>query len=106
MSCPDTVAQRTREIGIRVALGAQRADVSRMVVAQGIKLGAIGTGIGLIGAIAVAKTISALLFGVDPIDPITIAATCTLLGTAVVLASYLPARRATQVNPVDALRSE
>jgi putative ABC transport system permease protein len=100
------VVQRSREIGIRVALGAHPGDVLWMVLAQAASLAAIGVLLGLAGTLALSRAIGSLLFELSPTDPATLAATAALLGTVALLASYLPARRATRVDPVIALRSE
>ena len=101
-----SVSQRTREIGIRMALGAQRAEVTRLFVRHGLGLAAIGIACGLAAAIALARVMASLLFEVSPTDPLTYAAVCLSLVAAAVLASYVPALRATGVNPVTALRAE
>ena len=101
-----SVAQRRREIGIRMALGAQAADVRSLVVSQALGLGAIGLGVGLVGAVAAGRVIATLLFGVSPSDPMTIAGVCALLLAVLAAAAYLPARRATRVDPMMALRTE
>jgi putative ABC transport system permease protein len=100
------VAQRTREIGVRVALGAQTRDVMKMVMKQGMRLTLFGIGIGLIGGFALARLMKSLLFGVSANDPLTFAAVATLLALVAMLACYIPARRATKVDPVVALRCE
>ena len=100
------VSQRTREIGIRMALGAQRREVTRMFVRYGLTLAAIGIACGLVAAVALARLMASLLFEVSPIDPLTYAAVCASLAAAAMLASYVPALRATGVNPVTALRAE
>jgi predicted permease len=100
------VSQRTREIGIRMALGAQRHEVTRMFVRHGLALTAIGIACGLGAAVALTRLMASLLFEVSPVDPLTYAAVCASLATAALLATYLPALRATLVNPVTALRAE
>jgi putative ABC transport system permease protein len=101
-----TVSQRTQEIGIRMALGARGEDVARMVVRQALRLTAIGLIFGLAGAFVVTRLISSLLFAVQPTDPPTFFIACLLLVAAAILASYLPARRAMNVDPAVALRAE
>jgi hypothetical protein len=101
-----SVSQRTREIGIRMALGAQRQEVTRMFVRYGLGLAAIGIACGLAAAVTLTRLMGSLLFEVSPIDPLTYAAVCASLTAAAVLASYVPALRATMVNPVTALRAE
>jgi putative ABC transport system permease protein len=100
------VARRTQEIGIRIALGARRANVLRMVVAEGVALVMAGIGIGLAGALALTRFLSSLLFGVEPRDPLTFAAVPLLLTVVALLAAYIPARRAAKVDPIVALRYE
>ncbi|MCU1382510.1 MAG: hypothetical protein JWL71_1207 [Acidobacteria bacterium] len=101
-----SVSQRTREIGIRMALGAQRREVTRMFVGYGLRLAAIGIACGLVAAVALGRVMVSLLFEVSPMDPVTYAAVCASLAVAAMLASYVPALRATGVNPVTALRAE
>ena len=101
-----SVAQRTREIGIRMALGAQTAAVLKLALGYGMKLVLIGIAIGLIGAFALTRLMSTLLFGVTATDPITFALISLLLICVAALASYIPARRATKVDPMIALRYE
>jgi len=100
------VSQRTREIGIRVALGAQSSEVRRMFVREGLLLSAIGSALGMIAAAALTRLMSSLLFGITPLDPLTYAVVPVFLLAAAALASYVPARRATSVNPIEALRAE
>ena len=100
------VSQRTREIGIRVALGAQKRELRWMFVRSALVLTAMGVGIGLGAAAALTRLMKSLLFGVSPIDPLTFAAIPLVLAACAVLASYLPARRAAAINPVEALRAE
>jgi predicted permease len=100
------VSQRTREIGIRTALGAQPAELLGMFVRHGLMLAAIGAAVGLVAAAGLASLMSSLLFGVTAFDPVTYAAVSALLIVAAVLASYLPARRAMAINPVQALQAE
>ncbi len=98
------VSQRTQEIGVRVALGAQRSDVLRLIVGHGARLGAIGIAIGLVGALLVTRFLRTLLFGVSPFDPVSFVGVALVLSGIALLASYLPARRAARVDPVEALR--
>jgi len=100
------VSQRTREIGIRIALGAQPAGLLRMYVRQGLRLAGVGAVVGLATAAGLTRLMSSLLFGVTALDPVTYAAVTALLICAAVLASYLPARRAMAIDPVEALRAE
>ena len=101
-----SVSQRTREIGIRIALGAPQTSVRRMFMLDGLLLTAIGVGCGLIAAVALTRLMSSLLFGVSPLDPLTYGVVSVVLAGAAQLATYVPARRATLVEPVDALRAE
>ena len=101
-----SVTERTREMGIRMALGAQRARVLSLVIKQGLKLAALGVVIGLIGAWGLTRLMSALLFGITPTDSVTLVAVAVMLGLVALLACYVPARRATKVDPLVALREE
>jgi predicted permease len=101
-----SVSQRRREIGIRMALGARQSEVNRMFLRHGLMLAAIGVGFGLAAAAGFTRLISSLLFGVSTADPVTYAAMSVGLVGAAMLASYLPARRASGVNPVETLRAE
>jgi putative ABC transport system permease protein len=100
------VAQRTQELGIRMALGADAGRVRRLVVGQGVRLAAIGVAVGLAGAFAVTRLLQGMLFEVHANDPGTFIAVPLLLGGVAIAASYIPARRATRVDPMVALRSE
>jgi putative ABC transport system permease protein len=101
-----SVSQRTREIGIRIALGAQAGTVTRLFVTHGLMLAAVGVAIGLATAFGVMRVMSSLLFEVSPVDPLTYVIVALMLIAATVLASYVPALRATAVDPIEALRSE
>jgi putative ABC transport system permease protein len=101
-----TVTQRTNEIGIRVTLGAQPGDVFRIVVGEGLRLALIGVGCGLIAALALTRVLRGFLYSVSPYDPITFAGVAILLAMVGLAASFFPARRATRVDPMVALRYE
>jgi putative ABC transport system permease protein len=100
------VAQRTREIGIRVALGADFGRIRRLVLSDGVRLAVLGVGIGLFGAFALARVMRSLLFGIDTYDPATFLGVAGLLGGVALVACWLPARQAARVDPVVALRAE
>jgi putative ABC transport system permease protein len=100
------VAERTREIGIRMVLGAQTGRVTRSVVGGGLRLVAIGAAIGVAGSLVLLRSMQTLLFGVTPNDAATYAGVLALIATVAALASYLPARRAARVEPLTALRQE
>jgi ABC-type antimicrobial peptide transport system permease subunit len=100
------VNQGTREIGIRMALGATPGGILGLIVRQGMGLALLGVGLGLAGAVAVTRFMSTLLFGVRPTDPLTFGSIALILTVIALLASYLPARRAARVDPMVSLRTE
>jgi putative ABC transport system permease protein len=100
------VSQRTSEIGIRLALGADQRTILRLIVGNGIRLAAVGLATGIVLALALTRTLASLLFGTRPTDPVTFAAVVAALGLVALLASYVPARRASRITPVEALRTE
>ena len=100
------VVQRTREIGIRLAIGARPADVLRLIVGQATRIAAIGVGVGVVGALVLTRLMTALLFDVSPFDPVAFAAAAGLLLGVATVASYLPARRAASIDPQSAIRIE
>ncbi|MCI0567424.1 MAG: ABC transporter permease [Acidobacteria bacterium] len=101
-----TVSHRTHEIGLRMALGARRRDIARMVVQQGMTPALVGLGLGLLGSLGITPLISSLLYGIEPTDPVTLFGAVIVLATAALLAGLLPARRAAKVDPMIALRVE
>jgi predicted permease len=100
------VAQRTREMGIRMALGARAGDVVGLVMRQGMRLAALGVALGLVAAVALTRVMAGLLYGVAPRDPVTFGAVAALLAAVALLATYVPARRASRADPMLAIRSE
>jgi putative ABC transport system permease protein len=101
-----SVAQRTREIGIRIALGSPRGSVLGLILGQGMRLGVIGVTLGIAGAVLATRLLETMLYGVSGSDPVALGAAGTLLLGAALLASWLPARRASRVDPIVALRQE
>jgi putative ABC transport system permease protein len=101
-----SVARRTQEIGVRMAMGAHTADIARMVVGHGMKLTVIGVALGMAGALATTRSLSGLLYGVTATDPVIFAAVPLLLAAVELLACWIPARRAMRVEPMTALRAE
>ena len=100
------VAQRTHEIGIRVAMGASWSGVQKLVLGQGLKLAAIGVGVGLVGVFATTKLTESMVYGVSPTDPVTVAGGTLFLVAIGLQGSLLPAQRATRVDPILALRED
>jgi putative ABC transport system permease protein len=101
-----SVSQRTQEMGVRMALGASRNDVLRLVVRQGVVLAAIGEVFGLAGAFGITRVIGTVLYNVTPTDPLSFGGVAIFLTVIAIVASYVPARRATTVDPIVALRNE
>jgi putative ABC transport system permease protein len=101
-----TVARQTHEIGIRVALGAVRGDVLRMIMGRGLRLIAFGVVIGMVASYGVIQVMRTLLWGISPYDPLTLATVVVVMTLAGLLACYIPARRAMRVDPIVALRYE
>jgi ABC-type antimicrobial peptide transport system permease subunit len=101
-----SVAQRTREIGVRMALGARRPAILRLVVGQGLRLGWIGLAVGLVLSVATMGVVSSVLYGVGPRDPVVLGSVVVLLMIVVAIASVVPARRAMRIDPMTSLRSQ
>ena len=101
-----STTQRTREMGIRFALGASRADVLRLVLGKGVAMIGVGLGAGLIGAFAASRALNSLLYGVEALDAAALIGALVTLAVVAFIACYLPARRASLVNPIEALRAE
>jgi ABC-type antimicrobial peptide transport system permease subunit len=101
-----STTRQTRDIGICMALGARRADVVRAVLGQGLRLLLIGIVVGVAGAVALTRVLASLLYDVTPTDPVTLVFVSCMLAMTAALASYLPARRAAQIDPMEALRYE
>jgi putative ABC transport system permease protein len=99
-------AQRTREIGVRIALGGKAADILRMVLGESVRVVGAGVLAGLLGSLAAGRLLAALLFGITPTDSLTFVSTTILLGAIVLIACYVPARRATRVDPLVALKAQ
>jgi ABC-type antimicrobial peptide transport system permease subunit len=100
------VTQRARELGVRIALGARPRDILRLVLREGLRLSALGAGLGLLAAFGATRVLGRLLYEVSPADPLTYAGVTLLLIAVVLVTCYIPARRATRVDPIEALRSE
>lgn len=101
-----STAQRTREIGIRIAVGGKAQDIVRLVIGESARLIAAGVGLGLLGSLAAARLVAALLYSTSPTDPVTLAATTLMLAAVALFACYVPARRATRIDPLNALRAQ
>ncbi len=101
-----STSQRTQEIGVRIALGAQTSTILKMVIIEGVLLALLGVGVGLIGSFLLTRFLNTMLFGITPTDPFTFASVSVLLVLVALLASYIPARRATRIDPIIALRLE
>jgi len=101
-----SVAQRTREMGVRIAIGASRRDVLALVVGKALRLTAVGLGVGVVLAAGAGQLLRSQIFGVSPLDPVTFVGVVLLLGAVALLAAWLPARRAARVDPIIALQAE
>jgi putative ABC transport system permease protein len=101
-----SVSRRTREIGVRVALGAASGDVLRLILGQGMRTILIGLAVGLAGSLALTRIVASLLFGITETDPLTFGVVVLMLIATALLACYIPARRAARIDPMTALRSE
>jgi putative ABC transport system permease protein len=101
-----SVSQRTQEIGVRMALGAQRGSVVGLVVGQGLRLAGVGVALGIVAAMAGARALQTQLYEVSALDPLTFVSTALVLVSAATLASYIPAQRASKIDPLEALRYE
>lgn len=102
----NSVSQRTREIGVRVVLGASASQVLRMVIREGLVLTGCGIAIGLASTLALSRVLASFLFGVTATDPVVLGGVCLVFGAVAVIACYLPARHAMRTNPVSVLRAE
>jgi ABC-type antimicrobial peptide transport system permease subunit len=101
-----SVTQRRKEIGLRIALGARPGQVARIILGQGLATTAIGAALGIVASVGLTRTIKSLLFGVAPTDPVTFGAVIGVLAAVATLACYIPARRAMDADPMEALRQE
>jgi len=100
------VGQRTQEFGVRIAMGASSSDVLRLVIGRGMLLAAVGAAVGIAVSLGATRLMSGFLYGVSPVDPVTLVGVPLVLGLVALLACYLPARRATKVDPIVVLRAQ